>query len=86
MIRCSSNKKVYLTAEIAEEALLQAHTLFHYSKGSGPIAVYRCEDCGNYHLTSKGVMNEKLAAYLKEGRPDRIKEAERWMHKLKGRH
>jgi hypothetical protein len=85
MITCSSNKKVYLTEDIAEEALIQAHMLFDYSKGGGPIAVYRCEDCGNYHLTSKGIMNSKLADYLKGGKLDRDKEAERWMRKLKGR-
>jgi len=75
---------VYLTEDLAEEALLQAHTLFDYSKDSGPIAVYRCEDCGNYHLTSRGPMNAKLADQIKNGKIDRDKEAERWLRKLKG--
>lgn len=85
MIRCVSNKKVYLTADIAEQALIEAHTQFEYKQGSGPKAVYRCDDCGYYHLTSQGSMNQTLERLIKEGKIQRQKEANRWMHKLKKR-
>ena len=83
MIRCVSNKKVYLTEDIAEQALIEAHTQFEFGNGKGPVSVYCCEDCGYYHLTSQGVMNKKLAEYMKEGKLERQKEAKRWANKLK---
>jgi hypothetical protein len=67
------------------EALIQAHTQFNYGKSSGPVAVYKCEDCGNYHLTSKGPVNATLASYLKEGKIDKALEAEKWAKKFKGK-
>lgn len=71
--------------DIAVEALIQAHTQFNYGKGSGPVAVYKCEDCGNYHLTSQGLMNATLASHLKEGKIDKAIEAEKWTRKFKGK-
>lgn len=85
MIRCVSNKKVYLSEDIAEQALIEAHTQFEYKQGSGPIAVYRCDDCGYYHLTSQGPMNQTLERLLKDGKIQRQKEANQWVHKLKKR-
>ena len=70
---------------IAEGALIEARTRFEYRLGSGPVAVYKCEDCGYYHLTSKGEMNVRLAQYLKEGKIERQKEADRWLNKIKKR-
>lgn len=81
-MKCVSNKKVYQTRELAEEALIEAHSQFEY-KGGGPIAVYQCEDCGYFHLTSKGQMNQRLADLLKEGKIGRAREANQWLHKIK---
>lgn len=80
---CVSNKKIYLTEVLAEEALLEARIQFDYPSGRGPVAVYRCEDCGYFHLTSQGAMNEKLKSYLSSGKIDKQKEANRWLDKLK---
>lgn len=85
MVRCVSNKRVYVTEDIAEQALIEAHTQFEYKKGSGPIGVYRCEDCGYYHLTSQGTVNNTLASLLKEGKIQRQKEANQWINRLKKR-
>lgn len=85
MSGCVSGKKIYPTQQVAEEALIGAHTQFDYSKGNGPVSVYLCEDCGNYHLTSRGSMNERLAQLLKDGKIDRQKEAYQWEDKLKRR-
>jgi len=80
---CVSNKKIYQSREVAEDALIEARTKFNYAPGSGPIAVYQCEDCGFFHLTSKGKMNERLAKHISEGKIDLQKEANRWLDKLK---
>ena len=74
-------KRSYSTEELAVEALIGAHTHYHYKKGSGPVNVYKCEDCGQYHLTSREPMNEKLAAMINSGNIDRQKEADHWERK-----
>jgi hypothetical protein len=82
-VRCISTKKVYLSESLAEEALIDARIQFEYPNGLGPIATYRCEDCGYYHLTSSGIMNERLKEYLASGKIDRQKTANQWLTKLK---
>ena len=74
---------MYSSQEVAEDVLIEAWTRFDYSPGKGPVAVYQCEDCGHFHLTSKGTMNQRLSRALEEGRIQRQKEADRWMDKLR---
>lgn len=81
---CVTGKKMYTTAEIAEDALIEARIHYEYTAG-GPIAVYQCDDCGHYHLTSRGPMNEKLARYIADGKIKLHKEANRWADKIKKR-
>lgn len=83
MASCVSGKKMYATREIAEDVLIETHTRFDYGPAGGPIAVYQCEDCGQFHLTSRGPMNEKLAVALSDGKIKRQKEADQWLNKLK---
>lgn len=83
MIKCVSHKKTYPSLEIAEDALIEAHTHFEYGRSGGPVAVYQCEDCGLFHLTSKGVMNPRLARLITEGKIGREKVANQWLNKLK---
>jgi hypothetical protein len=78
-----TNKKVFQTMDMAEDALIAARTQFDYRPNNGPIAVYQCGDCGYYHLTSQGKMNERLATQLAEGKIRLHKEANRWLDKLK---
>jgi hypothetical protein len=85
MIKCVSGKRVYLTEEIAEDVLIETRTKFDYVSNNGPVAVYRCDDCGYYHLTSKGKMNDKLADYLSSGKIQRQKDADEWLKKIKNR-
>ena len=85
MEKCVTNKKIYPTREIAEEALIGAHIRFNYASQDGPIAVYQCEDCGRYHLTSRGPMNAKLAEQLASGKIKLQKEADQWSDKFKRR-
>ena len=74
---------MYPTEAIAEEALISAWITYNYPRGNGPIGVYTCEDCGAYHLTSKGTMNKKLAEYLGTGEIQRNKDANAWLARMK---
>ncbi|WP_276371981.1 hypothetical protein [Chryseolinea sp. H1M3-3] len=76
---------MYASESLAEEALVAAWVTFEYSSGSGPIGVYRCEDCGNYHLTSKGTISKKLQEHLAGGNIKKMKEANDWIEKIKRR-
>ena len=85
MDHCVSGKRMYSSQEVAEDVLIEAWTRFDYSAGNGPVAVYECEECGHFHLTSRGPMNEKLSKALVEGKIDRQKEADRWINRIKRR-
>lgn len=85
MKKCPSGKRLYLTQVLAEEALIEAHIQFDYRQGNGPIAVYQCEDCDAFHLTSKGTVNPRLAQLLADGKIQKQKEALKWQAKWKGR-
>jgi len=74
---------MYKSYELAVDALIDARTRFDYTHQSGPITVYKCEDCGYYHLTSQGKMNEILESHLANGKIKRQKEANHWLEKLK---
>jgi len=76
---------MYQSHELAVDALIHARTRFEYAHNTGPVAVYKCEDCGCYHLTSQGKMNETLEKYLAEGKIQLQKEGNRWLDKLKRR-
>ena len=77
---CSTGKKVFLTLTMAEDALIETRIKFDYANNYGPVAVYRCDDCGYFHLTSQGTMNQRLADYIKSGA---LQKANRWLDKFK---
>ena len=83
MKKCPSQKKIYSTEELAVEALIEARTHFDFRLNQGTVAVYRCDDCGEYHLTSKGKMNEKLGLLIKNGNINRMQEVSNWEKKLR---
>ena len=83
MNQCISGKRTYGSQEVAEDALIEAWTRFKFAHNNGPVAVYRCDDCGEYHLTSQGPVNPRLAQAIAEGKIQRQQEADRWTNKLK---
>ncbi|NJN42995.1 MAG: hypothetical protein HC811_12960 [Flammeovirgaceae bacterium] len=85
MHKCSSGKRGYASEELAVDALIGAHSTFIYKKGQGPISVYHCEDCGHYHFTSKGPMNERLYQQIKAGNISKEREANHWNSKFRGK-
>lgn len=85
MKSCVTGKKSYPNQFIAEQALIEAQAHYDYGRASGPVAVYRCEECGNFHLTSKGPINEKLAEAIKKGKLKALKEENQWTDKFRRR-
>ncbi len=78
---CSSKKKSYYDPESAERALIEARIRF---AGNNAINVYQCLECGEWHLTSKGVMNERLSEMIQTGElNEEIKKYE-WREKYGG--
>lgn len=82
MRKCVTQKRIYDSYDSGVSALIDAQTRFDYAKGQGPVAVYQCEECGYYHLTSQGKMNDTLEQYLADGKIKLQKEADRWLDKL----
>jgi hypothetical protein len=83
MHKCTSGKRLYASAALAEEALIEAHIHFAFERGKGPVAYYLCGECGQFHLTSQGPMNERLVLLIKSGELRRLKEACAWERKLR---
>lgn len=83
MIKCITGKRLYINENLAEDALIEAHINFEYRASSGPVAIYKCDECGNYHLTSHGEMNKRLALQLQSGFIQKQKQAARWQGKWK---
>lgn len=80
---CSSKKVIYHSEQEAVEALLQNRGRFSYPQGSGPINVYKCELCGNFHFTSKGEIHDSLMSNDGQSRINREQEANFWINKLR---
>lgn len=80
---CSSGKKVFLSLNLGEEALLSAHVQFNFGQGKGPVAVYQCDECGQFHLTSRGNMSVRLKDFLSSADYKRQRQAAEWTDKLK---
>jgi hypothetical protein len=74
---------MFATQIMAEDALLDLWMKNEYTPGHAPVTIYKCEDCGEFHLTSKGQMNEKLSEAVKNGKVKLHREAKRWEHKWK---
>lgn len=83
-MKCPTGKRLYLTEQLAEAALIEAQIHFEFRSGQGPIAVYRCDDCRNFHLTSRGPMNERLSQLITNGSIKKQRDASRWQDKFKG--
>ncbi|HOO10825.1 MAG TPA: hypothetical protein PKW06_12865 [Cyclobacteriaceae bacterium] len=86
MKTCPTRKRCHATYELAEEALIGAHLAYRFGKGRRPVGVYQCDECGLYHLTSRGEVNSRLQKMLDEGEIQKQKEANWWEGKFRKRH
>lgn len=83
MNTCPTKKICFSTKEVGEEELVSNRAKYNYSVGAGPVNVYLCDLCGNYHFTSKGETNPKLLNKDIKKKIDRESEANYWLDKLK---
>lgn len=83
-MKCQTGKVSYDNEQIALEALVQNRIRNNHSEGSGPTNIYRCEDCGTFHFTSRGPMNEALNTEENLARMKLGNQAGFWEDKFKG--
>lgn len=81
MKKCITGKRIFHSEELAKEALIQHHIINDYKHTTGPINVYSCQECGNWHFTSKGERNE---IFEDEAMVEYIKRERRAWHWEKG--
>ena len=61
-MKCVTGKTVYDSEDLAQEALIQNRIRNNHREGSGPINIYQCKECNQWHFTSKG----EVASFLKD--------------------
>ncbi|MCP4457263.1 MAG: hypothetical protein GY816_04435 [Cytophagales bacterium] len=82
-MRCSSGKTSFESKELAEEALIQNHIRSNHRKGSGPQNVYECQDCGEWHFTSRPPASELFSDKDILNRMDLERRSYDWERKVK---
>lgn len=82
-ISCRSGKTIFSSEDHAIKALLDVWSRTPFRPDEGPKTIYRCEDCGLFHFTSKGDMHPELKELLDSGKLDRMREAARWEDKFR---
>lgn len=80
-MNCVTGKVCFDSQELAEEALVENHARYYRGTNNGPINVYKCHDCGQYHFTSKGEVNKILND--KKNDINTQREANHWERKLR---
>lgn len=81
--KCISGKKMFASQQIAEDVLIELWSKNEYVEGHAPVSVYKCEDCGYFHLTSRPPMSESLSSALRSGKIKLNREANKWLDKFK---
>ncbi|MEL6558418.1 MAG: hypothetical protein AAFQ94_09555 [Bacteroidota bacterium] len=82
-MNCVTGKRSYYTKELAEEALIANRSRYHHGDDSGPINVYQCEHCNQWHFTSKGPKSELLESPDVKKNINLNREANYWERKLR---
>ena len=83
--KCVSGKRIFQSEHLAEDALIELWIQNEYVPGRAPIAIYKCEDCGLFHLTSTGEMNPKLHDFIKSPEYKLKKEGQKWLDKFRNK-
>ncbi len=82
-MECITGKKSFYSRELAEEALIANRSRFHHDENAGPINIYQCNDCGNFHFTSKGPKSSLLEDESIKKHISLNREAGFWERKLR---
>ena len=81
---CSVSRKVsYASEALALEALIQHHIRQHHSPGKGPVNIYLCNHCGEWHFTSKGEHHPELQLPETQARIKKEREGLYWERRLR---
>lgn len=80
---CVTGKKMFPSRELAEEALIAARTIYKVRESSGPQSVYLCNDCGEWHLTSRNAPDSPVNNPETKERISRQVESDFWEQKFK---
>ena len=80
MANCPTSKRAYSSEALALDALIEARTNFVHNTA---IAVYQCEDCGDWHLTSQGAISPRLKEMLDDGSLKKQQESINWERKFR---
>ena len=68
-----------MSEQLAETALIDQHIYKGFAPHEGPQAVYECNHCHYWHLTSKAPeRNARLQEMIDSGELRRRQEASRW--------
>lgn len=79
---CPTGKICHISKELAEEALVENRARNNFGAAAGPINIYECEVCHNFHFTSKGTPHEMLSDPEVQTKIDRMKIQHHWERKF----
>lgn len=82
-MKCRSGKTAFDSKELGEEALIQNHIRNNHREGSGPQNIYECDDCGDWHFTSRHPISELLLDESVLKRIARERLSLQWEQKIK---
>jgi hypothetical protein len=82
-MKCSSGKTSYSSEIQAIDALLDVWSRNAFRENEGPVTIYCCDVCREFHFTSKGEMHEKLKELRQSGKLEKLREAARWEEKFR---
>ena len=79
MMRCVTGKNGYFSEEEVQEALIRSHIRLVSTASN----YYRCYDCDEYHLTSRGDIHPILKAPEVKARIKQERQAQDWEGRLR---
>ncbi len=83
-MHCPVTRKVsFISKSLAEEALFSHHARQFHLNHTGPINVYQCDECGDWHFTSKGDPHPDLFSDDVQSRLKKEREATHWERRLR---
>ena len=81
---CPVSKKVsYPDEALALEALIQHHIRNFHDSGRGPVNIYQCDHCGDWHFTSKAERHPDLDSPEVMQRIQRERLGDHWERRLR---
>ena len=76
---CSTGKSCYFTEEEVREALIRSQIRFLKAASN----YYQCNDCGEYHLTSRGGQHPVLSEPAVQKRIKQERQSQDWEERFR---